>query len=183
MVFNSVSLDGYFTGEGGDISWVHAGADDDEWRDFVSGNAQGGGVLLFGRKTYEMMASFWPTPEAARQMPAVAKAMNQMPKVVFSRSMVEAKWSNTTLVKDDLVGAVRKLKTEPGPGMVIMGSGTIVAQLTAAGLIDEFQLVEVPIVLGRGRTMFEGLKQPVNLRRTNSRTFKNGRVLLCYEPG
>src|SRR5687767_15122597 len=103
VVFNSVSLDGYFTGENGDLSWAHAGADDAEWNEFVGKNASGDGVLLFGRVTYEMMASFWPTPAAMEMMPEVAEGMNRMPKVVFSRSLSSVSWSNTTLAKGDLV--------------------------------------------------------------------------------
>jgi dihydrofolate reductase len=115
-------------------------------------------------------------------MPEVAKGMNNLPKVVFSRTLEKAAWKNTTLVKGDIEAAVRKMKNEPGPGMVIMGSGTIVSQLTQAGLIDEWQIVVNPIVLGKGRTLFEGVRDKVALRRTNSRTFGNGNVVLSYEP-
>jgi dihydrofolate reductase len=180
LVFNSVSLDGYFVDANGDISWTK-GREDAEWNDFVSGNASGGGVLVFGRITYEMMASFWPTPTAKEIMPVVAEAMNNMPKVVFSRTLDHASWNNTKLVKGDLASEIRKMKEESGEGMAIMGSGTIVSQLTQEGLIDEYQLVVVPIVLGKGRTMFEGVKNRVNLRLTNTRPFGNGNVVLTYE--
>jgi dihydrofolate reductase len=180
MVFNQVSLDGYFTDKKGDMSWAHK--DDPEWNAFASENAKGGGVLLFGRKTYEMMASFWPTPAALEQMPAVAEGMNNLPKVVFSRTLDKATWKNTKLVKGDLVAEVRKMKKAPGGDMVILGSGTIVSQLTQAGLIDEYQFVVDPIVLGQGRTLFEGVKDKLNLKRTNARTFSNGNVVLTYQP-
>ena len=180
MVFNQVSLDGYFTDKKGDMSWAHK--DDPEWNAFASENAKGGGVLLFGRKTYEMMASFWPTPAALEQMPAVAEGMNNLPKVVFSRTLDKATWKNTKLVKGDLVAEVRKMKKAPGGDMVILGSGTIVSQLTQAGLIDEYQFVVDPIVLGQGRTLFEGVKDKLNLKRTNARTFRNGNVVLTYQP-
>ena len=81
-VFNQVTLDGYFSGPNGDLSWAHK--QDPEWDKFVAGNAQGGGTLLFGRVTYEMMAAFWPTPEAAKAFPAVAEGMNNAQKIVFS---------------------------------------------------------------------------------------------------
>ena len=84
-VFNSISMDGYFTGANGDLSWAYSSPQDDEWRSFVSGNASGGGPLLFGRVTDDMMASFWPTPSAAQQMPKVAEGMNRAPKFVCSR--------------------------------------------------------------------------------------------------
>jgi dihydrofolate reductase len=184
IVFNSVSLDGYFTDTSGDMSWAHK--QDAEWNAFVKGNAGGGGTLLFGRKTYELMASYWPTPMAMKNDPVVAEAMNKLPKLVFSRTLDKAAWSNTTLVKDDMVAAVRKMKTDtgdgPGDGIVILGSGSIVSQLAQAGLIDEFQIALNPIVLGRGRTLFEGVKNKLNLKLTNSRTFQNGNAFLCYEP-
>jgi dihydrofolate reductase len=180
VVFNNVSLDGYFTDSNGDMSWAHK--DDPEWNAFAADNAKGGGVLVFGRITYELMASFWPTPVALKNFPDVAKGMNNMPKVVFSRTMNKASWNNTKLVKSDLAGEIRKMKKEPGEGMVILGSGTIVSQLTQEGLIDEFQIIVTPIVLGKGRTLFEGVKNKVKLKQTKTRSFKNGNVFVCYEP-
>jgi dihydrofolate reductase len=180
VVFNNVTLDGYFTDAKSDMSWAHK--DDPEWNAFSAENASGGGMLLFGRITYEMMASWWPTPKAAEAMPVVAKYMNSLPKVVFSRTLKEASWSNTKLVKTDPASAVREMKKESGEPMAIMGSGTIVSLLTQEGLVDEFQIVVNPLVIGKGRTMFEGVKKPVNLKRTKSRTFGNGNVLLSYEP-
>ena len=178
-VFNSVSLDGYFTGSGGDLSWAHA-AEDPEWNAFVESNASGGGVLLFGRITYQMMAGFWPTPEAKKSFPVVADRMNALPKIVFSRTLDKVSWENTTLVKGDPAGEVRKLKSQPGEGMVILGSGSIVSQLAQAGLIDEYQFVVVPVALGKGRTMFEGLKDKRTFKLTGTRSFRNGNVFLTY---
>jgi dihydrofolate reductase len=85
-------------------------------------------------------------------------------------------------VKGDLTTEVRKLKREPGPNMTIMGSGSIVAQLADAGLIDEYQIVVSPLVLGNGRTLFEGVKKKLPMKLTKSRAFGNGNVVLCYEP-
>jgi dihydrofolate reductase len=180
IVFNQVSLDGYFVDAQGDMSWAHK--QDEEWNNFASENASGNGALVFGRVTYEMMANFWPTPQAAKVMPVVAEGMNRMPKVVFSRALDHAHWSNTKLVKGDPAEEMRKMKSEAGPGMAILGSGSIVSQLAREGLIDEFQLVVNPIVLGKGRTMFEGIDTRLNMRPTKTRTFGNGNVLLCYEP-
>ncbi len=181
-VFNSVTLDGYFTGPGGDMSWAHAGSDDPEFQAFVAENARGGSVLLFGRVTYLLMASYWPTPMASKNDPVVAERMNALPKIVFSRTLTSASWSNTTLSKGDLVEAVRALKEAPGDDLVILGSGSIVAQLTEAGLIDEFQVLVTPVVLGSGRTMFDGVREKRLLRLMGSRTFGNGKVFLRYEP-
>ena len=179
-VFNNVTLDGYFTDARGDMSWAHK--DDAEWTAFAAENASGGGVLLLGRITYDLMASYWPTPAALANAPAVAEGMNRMQKVVFSRTLDKASWQNTTLVKGDIVAAVRRMKSEPGEGMVILGSGSIVSHLTQARLIDEYQIVVHPVVLGKGKTMFDGVKEKVSLRLTKTRAFGNGCVVLWYEP-
>jgi dihydrofolate reductase len=181
-VFNQISVDGYFKTPNGDISWAHQPDNDPEFKEFTAGNALAGGMLLFGRKTYEMMERFWPTPQAAKQFPEVASQMNSLPKVVFSKTMEKASWNNTTLVKGDLDAAVRKLKSEPGGPMTIMGSGTIVSQLTQAGLIDEYQMLVHPVVLGDGTTMFDGARKMLNLTLTTSRTFRNGSAYLVYHP-
>lgn len=182
IVFNHVSLDGYFTGANGDFNWARAGNDDAEYQAFVTENASGGGELLFGRVTYDLMASYWPTPNASKHDPKVAESMNAMPKTVFSRTMESAAWSNTTLVKDDIVAAVRKMKGAAGGGMAIFGSGQIVSQLASAGVIDEYQFVVNPVALGEGRTMFDHMIEPLRLKLTKSRIFGNGKVYLCYEP-
>jgi dihydrofolate reductase len=180
LVFNSVTVDGYFTDMKGDMSWAHQ--QDPEWNEFVAGNAKSGGELLFGRVTYEMMASWWPTPAAAKQFPEVAEQMNKLPKVVFSRTLDQASWQNTRLVKGNLAEEVRKLKAESGEHLVIMGSGSIISQLARENVIDEYQIVVNPIVLGAGRTMFDGVNDRLKLKLTSSRTFGNGNVLLCYGP-
>ena len=182
IVFNHVSLDGYFVDRNGDMSWAHKARQDAEWNAFVAGNASGGGVLLFGRITYELMASYWPTPLALKNDPIVAEGMNNLQKVVFSRTLDKASWKNTKLVKGDLVAEVRKMKAEPGEGMAILGSGSIVSQLAQEGLIDEYQIALNPIVLGKGRTMFDGIKEKLSLKLVKTRAFSNGNVMLWYEP-
>lgn len=181
IVFNHVTLDGYFVGDNGDMNWAHTGNDDPEYQEFVAGNASGESVLMFGRVTYDMMASYWPTPIADQHMPVVAKKMNEAAKVVFSRTMDEALWHNTKLVKGNLVAEVKKMKEKEGPGMVILGSGSIVAQLAAENLIDEYQVVLDPVVLGRGRTMFEGIPEMLSMKLTKTRSFNNGKIFLCFE--
>jgi dihydrofolate reductase len=184
IVFENVSLDGFFTDQNNDMSWAHKDQSDSEFNEFVASNASHGGQLLFGRVTYEMMAGYWPTPMASGQNPDMAKHMNSLPKTVFSKSLKKASWNNTQLVKDDVVTAVRKMKLEAGPDMVVLGSGSIVAQLTQAGLVDQFQFVLTPVVVGKGRTLFEGTKNKtkIEMKLTKSRAFKNGNVFLCYEP-
>src|SRR6185295_19752205 len=127
-VFNNVSIDGYFTDETSDMSWAHD--QHPEWTKFMSENARGEAEFVFGRKTYEMMARFWPTKEAAQTMPDVARAMNRTRKTVFSHTLKSAEWENTRVAHDDLSIEIRRMKSEPGPGLLIMGSGQIVAQLS-----------------------------------------------------
>ena len=182
VVFNNVTLDGYFTGVEGALSWAHSGNEDAEFNAFVADNASGEGQLLFGRITYELMASYWPTAIAIKHDPIVAEGMNSMPKIVFSRTLDKVTWSNTKLIKGDIAAAIRKMKNEAGMDMTILGSGSIVSQLAPEGLIDEYQIVLNPIVLGTGRTMFDGIKEKLNLKLTKTRTFSSsGKVFLCYE--
>ena len=175
-VFESISVDGYFTDARGDMSFAHAGRQDAEFAAWVSGNASGGGELLFGRKTYQMMEAFWPTPLAAQQMPIVAKGMNAAKKYVASRT-IRPSWNNTHLLEGDLVEAVRRLKATDGPGVTLLGSGSVAAQLGAAGLVDEYQFVVIPVALGGGRTVFS---ERHALRLVNQRAFACGNVVLTY---
>jgi dihydrofolate reductase len=177
MMFNSISLDGFFT-DGGDMGWAHNG--DEEWNRFTAENASGETEFIFGRKTYEMMAGFWPTPEARQMLPTVANSMNRTRKNVVSRSLKSLPWENSRLLEGDLVSGVRRLKQQPGPNLLIMGSGEIVAQLTEARLIDDFQFVVVPIVLGRGRSLFDGVPGRPQLQLAQHRAFRNGNVVLSY---
>jgi dihydrofolate reductase len=181
VVFNHVTLDGYFVDSNSSMAWAKANTQDPEWNAFVVQNASGEGPLLFGRITYELMSSYWPTPLALEQYRALAERMNNLPKFVFSRTLSAASWNNTKLVHGDLATEIRRMKEEPGDGMAILGSGTLVSQLAQARLIDEYQFVVNPIVLGTGGTMFDGLKDKLSLKLTKSRTFQNGNVFLSYE--
>lgn len=176
IVFNQISIDGYIADATGDMSWAHRS--DPEWNAFVAGNAGSDGELLFGRTTYDQMASFWPTPMAAHQLPDVARGINAASKLVFSRTLTKASWNNTQVISGDIVGAIRQRKAAPGPPMVIMGSASIVAQLIE--LVDELQLVVNPVALGSGKNMFHGIRQHLPLTLASSRVFHNGNVLLTY---
>jgi dihydrofolate reductase len=179
-VFISLSLDGCFADARSDMSWAHS--QDPEQAEFTAENARGGGAMVFGRITYEMMASFWPTPAAAQMMPDVAAQMNALPKVVFSRTMRSAGWNNTRVVGADLEGELRRLKSGMGPDMVILGSGSIVAQAATAGLLDELQVMLVPVTLGAGKRLFDGIPRSLAWRREAVRQFSNGNVFLRYRP-
>jgi dihydrofolate reductase len=178
--YTSISLDGFFTDARSDMSWAHKR--DDEWNAFTSSNAGGNAALLFGRVTYEQMKAFWPTRQAAQMMPEVAKGMNAMRKYVVSRTLDTADWQNTTVLKGDLVKEMQALKSTDGPDVVILGSGSIVSQLTEARLIDEYQLVLTAVALGKGRTPFQTLADPRTFTLKKTKSFTNGNVVLWYEP-
>jgi len=180
MVFNSMSLDGFIADGEGDMSWAHK--QDEEWNSFVAGNASGEGVLVFGRRTYDMMAGYWPTAMAAQNSPVVAKRMNELQKIVFSRTMEKASWQNTALVKGELAVEMKRLKEQPGAGLVILGSASIVAQLSDARLIDEYQVALNPVVLGGGKSMFDGVTEKLPLKLIRSQSFQNGNLFLTYQP-
>ena len=177
-VFEMVSLDGFIADANGDMSWAHK--HDPENDEFVASNSSGEGPLLFGRRTYEMMASFWPTPMAAQLMPHVAERMNARPKLVVSRTLEAPTWNDTEVIRGDLLEKIAALKAEPGPDLTILGSASIVRQL--AVLVDRWSLVINPIALGSGLSLFADLAAPVPLHRTSTRAFANGNVLVTYEP-
>jgi dihydrofolate reductase len=175
-VFESISLDGYFVDDRGDMSWAHAGGGDAEFADWVAANSSSGGELLFGRKTYEMMAGYWPTPLAAEQMPEVAKGINTAKKYVASRT-IQPTWNNTQLLRADLIEAMRELKASQGPGITVLGSGSVAAQLGEAGMVDEYQFVIIPVALGAGRAVFT---KSCKLQLVDHRAFRCGNVVVTY---
>ena|ERR1700691_1440411 len=175
-VFESISVDGYFSDANDEMNWAHGGREDPEFAAWVGGNAGGGGELLFGRKTYQMMEAFWPTAVAAQQMPVVAQGMNAAKKYVASKT-IQPIWNNTHLLKGSLIDSVRTLKAGDGLGITVLGSGSIAAQLGEAGLVDEYQFVIVPVVLGAGRTVFS---RGCSLTLVSQRAFRCGNVVVTY---
>jgi dihydrofolate reductase len=178
-VFNFVTLNGYFEGPKRDISWHRHGEEENE---YAAEGLKSGATLLFGRVTYEMMASYWPTPDAIKNDPIVAAGMNNADKIVFSRTLKKAEWNNTRLVKDNIVEEIKKMKQLPGKDMTLLGSGSILTQFAEKGLIDEYQIMVDPVVLGDGTSIFKNTKHKLDLKLTRTRTFKSGVVLLCYQP-
>lgn len=177
IAYNFTTLNGYYKGPDEDISWHRHGQEESE---FVSDNLEAKAALLFGRVTYEMMASWWPTPMAIESMPEVARGMKEAEKIVFSTTLDSVEWENTTLLKGDLIGEVTRLKSDPDRVMTILGSGSIIAQLSEARLIDEYQFMIDPVALGAGAPSFQGLTRKLDLKLLNSRVFKSGVVLLTY---
>ena len=178
-VFNFVTLNGYFEGTPGDISWHRHGGEESAYSEE---SLKSGSTLVFGRVTYQMMASFWPTPDAIKMYPVVAEGMNKADKVVFSRTLKKVEWSNTRLIKDNIVEEIRAMKRSSGKDMAILGSGSIVTQCAEQGLIDIYQIMVDPVVLGSGTPMFKNISHKLDLKLISTRTFNSGVVLLCYEP-
>jgi dihydrofolate reductase len=175
-----MSANGFFKGPDEDISWAHENPSE-ETSQFASENAQGGAILLFGRKTYEMMASFWPTPQGKKVNEGVATGMTNAEKIVFSKTLKKAGWANTRIVRDNLEAEVTELK-QGTKSVTILGSGSIITQLASKGLIDEFQLMVHPVVIGQGTTLLNELSKKIELELTYTKSFKNGMVLLNYKP-
>lgn len=178
-VFNFVTLNGYFKGPKEDISWHRHGGEEAE---FSENSLNSGNTLLFGRKTYEMMESFWTSQMASENFPVVAKGMNKSEKIVFSTTLKKAEWSNTKLVKKNIVKEIKKMKKIPGKNLTILGSGSILTQFAEQGLIDEYQIMVDPVVIPKGTSIFKGIQSTLSLKLTSTRTFKSGVVLLCYQP-
>lgn len=176
-MFNLITLDGYFKGVEGDISWHNFGEDEQKMSDEL---ANVGSTLIFGRVTYEMMHGYWASPEALKNDPVTAKGMNNSRKIVFSSTLKSTEWQNTTLAKGDLFSEINKLKSQDSPAMTILGSGQIVAQLAAANMIDDYTFLLNPLALGEGATLFQGLPQKLKLHLKSCRQMKSGNVLLTY---
>jgi dihydrofolate reductase len=179
IVFMMTTLDGYFEGPDGGIDWHNV---DDEFNDFAIEQIGAVDIMVFGRKTYELMAGYWPTPEAKANDPAVAELMNTFPKIVVSGTLQKADWHNTRLVKENVEYEIQKLKQENGKDLIIFGSSALTASLANLGLVDEFRVMVNPVLLGGGRALFHGIRSGVKLHLVNTRTFRSGNVLLYYRP-
>lgn len=179
-VFNFITLNGFYKGEDNDTSWHRHG--EEEGRYSVEA-MKGESILLFGRTTYEMMASWWPTPMAAEAYPEVARGMNSAEKIVFSNLIEDPKWSNTKVMSGDIAEKLRAMKQQPGKDLTILGSGTIVSLFADAGLIDEYQIMLDPVVLSTGTSIFNGIRNGFRLELTDTKIFKSGTIVLTYRHG
>ncbi len=178
-VFNFITLNGFFKGPNHDINWHRHGGEENKFSDDA---LQSEGILLFGRRTYEMMYSFWPTEMAAEQFPETARGMNRSQKIVFSSTMKKAEWNNTKVIGGNIIEEMTRLKKKKGNDMTILGSGSIVSLFAETNLIDEFQIMIDPVVIGNGTPIFKGIKQKLDLKLTEIKSFKSGVVLLSYKP-
>jgi len=173
-----VSLDGYFEGTDGDLSWHLV---DDEFHHYAVEMLDSADLILFGRKTYEMMASYWADEAAITKDPVIAGKMNGLAKIVFSSSLDQVEWNNSSLLKDDIELNIKKLKEKPGKDILILGSGGIVSAFTQLGLIDEYRIIINPIILGAGKLQFTGVTEKKMLNPAKVRALKSGVVILYYE--
>ena len=153
-----------------------------ELNDFAIEQLNTADGLIFGRITYQMMASYWPTPAAIQDDPVVAGKMNSIQKYVFSRTIDRADWSNTRLVKGNAAEELARLKQQPGRDLFVFGSADLAATFIQQGLVNEFRNLVNPIVLGSGMPLFKGIQKPLNLKLLKTMPFRNGNVLLYYQP-
>jgi len=173
------SVDGYYEGPNQEFDWPVV---DDEFNQFAIEQLSEVDTLIFGRVTYEGMASYWPTPTAEQNDPEVTGAMNSLNKIVVSRTLGEPTWANTRLVKDDVVGELTRLKQQPGKDMVVMGSSNLTVNLLRAGLVDELRIMVMPVVLGDGHSLFRTAEDRIGLKLVSVRPFESGNVWLTYQP-
>jgi dihydrofolate reductase len=175
MFSMNISLDGY-----ADHTVAIA---DDELHEFASDLLDSVDILLFGRVTYQLMESYWPIarsdPSATQSMMEFADRINAKPKVVFSRTLRKAVWNDTRLVKDGMVEEVMKLKQQPGRNLAL-GGISICQEFMRLGLVDEYWLLVQPIIVGKGRRLFEGLRKRIDLKLVGTKTFGSGVVVLHY---
>jgi len=174
IVSNLMSLDGFFEGPNHELDWFVV---DEEFFAYARDMLRGVDTILFGRKTYQHMARYWPSAPGEE----IADQMNNLAKIVFSRTLESVEWHNSTLVKNDAVAEISKLKQLPGKDMVILGSASLASFLLQRGLIDEYRVILNPVFLGSGRPLFQDVKQRLRLKLSRTKLFGSGVVVLYYE--
>lgn len=174
VLMMSVSVDGYVAGPHG-----HAGAgpEPDELKRWKLARVRRAGTHIMGRVTYEEMAAHWPTSTDDYAAP-----MNEIPKVVFSRTLDEATWRESSIARGDLAREIATLRRQPGGDIIAWGGANFAQALSRAGLIDEYVLVIQPVAFGGGLPMFRDLHAALPLELVEARTFENGTVLHRYRP-
>jgi len=177
--FITATLDGYYEGPGGEFDWPIA---DEEFSEFSLDQLDEVDTLLFGRVTYQGMAEYWPTPAAQKDDPEIAPRMNRISKIVISRTLDQAGWTNTRLIKDNVRDELTKLKQLPGGDIAIFGSSSLTVSLLQWGLIDELRIMVNPVALGDGKSVFGTAAERIHLKLLKARPFKSGNVLLSYRP-
>lgn len=169
-----VSLDGFMEGSDRELDWHVV---DEDFARYVADMENHIDTILFGRVTYQMMAEYWPTSTEPE-----ARMMNELPKIVFSRTLNEVEWSNSRLVKDNIAEEIGRLKRQPGKDIAMFGSANLASTFMRLGLIDEYRIFVNPVVLGSGNPMFEDVKSRTPLKLVKTETFRSGVVVLSYQP-
>ena len=193
VVFDRVSADGFYAAPNGSLDWAVPEPTLDA--EAAQGQTTAGAMLL-GRRTFDMFESFWPNvlgdgptapdPHAAGrrnpEMHAMAVWINASEKIVFSRTRQSVTWTNSRLVHEFDPREVAALKEQPGRNIMVFGSGSIASLLTEHDLVDEYQLIVNPVLLGGGQTLLRGLSAPRKVQLIESTTYPSGNVKLRYAP-
>ena len=169
-----VTLDGYVAGPDGDGDWGLP-AEDPEVRAWKVASLRQVGTHIMGRVTYEQMAAYWPTSTGD-----YAAFMNDLPKVVFSKTLPTAGWATCRIARGDLTEEIAALKSEPGGEIFAHGGAAFVQALSRLGLIDEYRLVIHPVALGNGLPLFSDLAKPLRLDLAEAKNFPGGTVIHVY---
>ncbi len=176
IVSNMVSMDGFIARPNGEIDWFVWDNELERRTIEMMGTID---TILFGRVTYEMMASYWPN--ATVDNPYIKERMNSLSKIVFSRTLDKVEWNNSSLVSEIDPKRILRMKRMAGKNIVIFGSGKIVSAMALLGLIDEYRIIVNPIILGDGKSMFKGLKESQKLKLIDTMQFGSGVAILSYQ--
>jgi len=173
----SVSVDGYVAALDGSHPWSEAGDGDEAVGRWILDSVWAAGAHLMGRVTYEEMAAFWPTSHSDFAAP-----MNEIPKVVFSKTLERADWPETRIASGDLAEEVERLKREPGNDLIAYGGARLDQALSRLGLVDEYRLMVQPAALGAGLPLFKDLPAPLQLELVEATTYPSGLAIHVYRP-
>lgn len=179
IVQEMITVDGFFAGNKGEIDWHMV---DDEFNNYALSMLATVDTLLFGHITYDLMANYWPTTNAIKDDPFIAERMNSLSKVVISKNLQNPEWNNSTVLHDIKKDEIIKMKEASEKDIIIFGSGTIVSAFTKLGLIDEYRLIVNPVILGEGKSLFNGVNNRPHLTLFKTQIFKSGNILLFYKP-
>lgn len=176
-----VSLDGFVGGPNGEMDWIHV---DDELFDFVGTMTGHADTALYGRVTYQMMESYWPTagdqPNASKHDIEHSQWYNSVTKVVISRTMKESEAANTQFIGDDIATQIQQIKQKPGKNILMIGSPSASHYMTQHQLIDEYWLFVYPVLIGEGIPLFKNISERMNLNLIASKVYPSGVIGLHY---
>ena len=180
-MWNVMTLDGYFEGnQSWDLSF-HTSIWGPELEKLSLEQLEAADYLVFGRRTYEGMAAYWTKPEAQTAEQEVARLMNSIPKLVFSRTLRSAEWNNTTVSGENASDSIRKLKEQGGKDIYVFGSANLSETFMSDNLFDEYRIAIAPVILGSGRPLFRQGINSLNLSLSAAQQLSTGGVILKYE--